>query len=81
MIRERVKKLEMKLEAAPLGPRDGMMVLIIREGGGREILFPKLGLISEGKIEQSVPFMFREILKARIQSNREVVAEPDETEN
>jgi len=72
------RKLRLQLSTAPLGPRDGVMVLILREEGGREVLFPQLGLMSEGRIEQSVPYMFREIMRVRAQGGRDLAETIDE---
>jgi hypothetical protein len=48
-----------------LEPKDGVMVLVVRGKGEREVYFPQLGLLTEGKIEASQPVMYRSMLRAR----------------
>jgi hypothetical protein len=51
--------------ALELNEGDGVMVLVIRKDGKREIYFPRLGLMTEGRIEQAQMDMYRSLMRAR----------------
>ena len=44
---------------------DGVLVLVIRKGGAREIFFPQLGLMTEGRLEQAQMELYRSLMRAR----------------
>lgn len=48
-----------------LKPNDGVMILVVREDGAKEVYFPQLGLLTEGRIEQAQMDMYRGLLRAR----------------
>lgn len=51
--------------ALELNEGDGVMVLVIRKNGAREIMFPRIGLMTEGRLEQAQMEMYRSLMRAK----------------
>jgi hypothetical protein len=48
-----------------LSSQDGAMLIVVRGGGAPEVIIPQLGLLTEARLEMSLPFIYREIMAAR----------------
>lgn len=57
--------------ALELQEGDGVMVLVYRRDGAKEVHFPQLGLLTEGRIEQCHMDMYRGLIRARAEEHRQ----------